>query len=85
MRLCVFVIVAAAAISVQLTSAVHDEVFSSTSQSLAFLPTGEELYAIPTLQTYSILFWLQLHSPLPSIAPVLSLTSKGESRLCEFG
>lgn len=57
---------------VQLTSDVYGKVFSSATQSLHFLSTGDELSALPTLQTYSILLWLQLHSPVPFTATVLS-------------
>lgn len=81
MRLGVFAIVAVTAAYVQLTSAVYDKVLSPASQSIAFLSTGDELYAVPNLQAYSILFWLQLHSPLPSKATVLSLTGRGKQAL----
>lgn len=77
MQLWVYFAVAIAATHLQLTSDIYDKVLSSPSQTLLFLSTGEELYAAPNLPAFSILLWLQLHNPLPSTAPVLSLTSEG--------
>lgn len=81
MQLWVYFAVAIAATHLQLTSDIYDKVLSSPSQTLLFLSTGEELYAAPNLPAFSILLWLQLHNPLPSTAPVLSLTSEGMQAL----
>ena len=74
-------ILAATATRLQLTSEVYDKLFSSTAQSLLFLASEDKLYAAPDLQTYSILFWLQLNTPLPTTASVLSLYSRGKEAL----
>ena len=78
MQIWAVVVWAAAAVHLQLTSAVYSKVLSSASQTLSYLSTGEELYAVPSLQAYSVLFWVQFHSPLPSSTPILSLTSQGK-------
>lgn len=67
--------------NLQLTSDEYVSVFISIAQSLSFLSEGKELYAVPNLQAYSLLFWLQIQSPLPISASILTLTTRGKDAL----
>lgn len=67
--------------SVQLTSADYATVFSSAAQPLLFPSSGEQLYIVPNLKAYSLLFWLQMYSPLPASTSILTLTTRGKEAL----
>ena len=73
-----FTLAAVAKSQLYLTSTDDNQVQSSTSQALSYLSTGKEMYALANLQAYSVLFWLQLHSPSSSYTPILSLTTQGK-------
>ena len=59
----------------QLTSSVYTTAVSSSP--LHFLSSGDELYAVPTLESYSILVWIQINDPLSVNSAVLALSIDG--------
>jgi len=62
----------------QLTSPLYDAMLTSTSQSLEFSSSGDELYAAPSALAYSVLLWMQFNTPPSAQTTVLTLKSEGK-------